>query len=99
MRIGSLKVTVTKKVLMAQVFAASENEVQHVKTVVEIESNLITDYKNKLKIGDILIPDPFNIPHGWMEKNEGMIFWSMLSYPGTFSFLVFYPSELGSKKT
>ena len=47
MRIGSLKVTVTKKVLMAQVFAASENEVQHVKTVVEIESNLITDYKNK----------------------------------------------------
>ena len=53
---------------MAQVFAASENEVQHVKTVVEIESNLITDYKNKLKIGDILIPDPFKIPHGWMEK-------------------------------
>ena len=66
--------------------------------MVEIESNLITDYKNKLKIGDILIPDPFKIPHGWMEKNEGMIFWSMLSYPDTFSFLVFYPSELGSKK-
>ena len=37
------------------------------------------------------------IPHGWMEKGEVMTFWSMLSYLDIFNFLMFYPSELGSK--
>ena len=32
-----------------------------------------------------------------MEEDEGMTFWPMLSYPDIFNFLVFYPSELGSK--
>ena len=42
--IRGLKVTRTKRKLVAWVFAASENGVQPVKTVVEIESDLITDY-------------------------------------------------------
>ena len=42
--IRGLKVTRTKRELVAWVFAASENGVQPVKTVVEIESDLITDY-------------------------------------------------------
>ena len=70
--IRGLKVTVTKKELIDRVFAATENGVQPVKAVVEIESDLITDYKNKLKIDDFPIPDPFKIPHGWMEENEGV---------------------------
>ena len=65
--------------------------------MVEIESDLITDYKNKLKIDHFTIPDPFTIPHGWMEEDKGMAFWPMLSYPDIFNFLMFYPSELGSK--
>ena len=32
-----------------------------------------------------------------MEEDEGMEFWPMLSYPVIFNFLIFYPSELGSK--
>ena len=32
-----------------------------------------------------------------MEEDEGMAFWPMLSYPDIFNFLMFYPSELGSK--
>ena len=51
-----------------------ENGVQPVKTVIEIESNLITDYKNKLKIDDFPILDQFKIPHWWMEEDEGMVF-------------------------
>ena len=58
--------------MIHRVFAATENGVQPVKTVVEIEPDLITDYKNKLKIDDFPIPDPFKTPHGWMEENEGV---------------------------
>ena len=54
-------------------------EFKPVETAVEIGSDLITDYKNKLKIDDFPIPDPFQIPHGWMEEDEGMTLWSMLS--------------------
>ena len=91
LKIGGLKVTGTKKELVAQVFATSEDGVQPVKTAVVIESDLITKYKNKLKIDDFSIPNPFNIPHGWMEEDEGMVFWSMLSYPDIFYFLMSIP--------
>ena len=97
LKICRLKVTETKKELVPWVFVASENGVQPVKTAVVIESDLITDYKNELKIDDFPIPDPFKIPHGWTEEDEGMAFWPMLSYPYIFNFLMFSPSELGSK--
>ena len=60
--------------MVARVFASNENEVQPVKTVVETESNLITECKNKLKIDEFPIPGPFKIPLGWMEEDEGMTF-------------------------
>ena len=69
-----------------------------VKTAVKIEPDLITDYKNKLKIDDFLIPDQFKIPQGWMEEDEEMTFWPMLSYPDVLNFLMLYPSDLGSKE-
>ena len=62
--------------------------------MVIIESDLISDYKNKLKIDNFPIQDSFKIPHGWMEEDEGMASWPMLSYPDTFNFLMFCPSEL-----
>ena len=71
--------TGTKKEMVARVFAASENGVQPEKTAVEIDSDLITEYKNKLKIDDFPIFDPFKIPLGWMEEDEGMTFWPILS--------------------
>ena len=97
LKIRGLKVTRTKEELVGPVFAASENWVQPVKTVTEIDSDLITDYKNKLKIDNFPIPDPFKIPHGWMKEDKGMAFWPMLSYSDIFNFLMFYPSELGIK--
>ena len=83
--------------MIARVFAASENEVQPVKTALEIESDLTTDYKNKLKINDFPILDRFKIPHGWMRQDKGMAFWPMLSFSDMFNFFMFYSSELGRK--
>ena len=96
LKLHGLKVT-DKTELVTRVFAAIENGVQSVKTALEIETDLITDYKNKLKIDDFPIPDPFKIPHGWMKEDEGMALWPMLSYPDIFNLLMFYTSELGSK--
>ena len=62
LKIRDLNVTGTKKELIVRVFAASENGFQPVKTAVEIGPYLISEYKNKLKIDDFPITDPFKIP-------------------------------------
>ena len=98
LKILILQVKVTKTELVVQVFAAIENGVQPVKAAVEIESDWIIDYKNKLKIDYFPILDPFKIPHRWMEEDKGMAFRPMLSYADIFNFLMFSPSELGSKE-
>ena len=46
LKIRGLKITGTKKELVPGAFAGSENGVQPLKTAVEIESYLITDYKD-----------------------------------------------------
>lgn len=97
LRARGLKLSGRKNELVARVFAAMENGVQPVKTAVEVEIDLKTEYKEKLKIDKRQLPDPFKIPHGWMDEKEGMSFWPMLLYPNIFSYLMFYPSELGSK--
>ena len=74
LKIRGLKVTRIKKELIVRVFATSENGVQPVKAAVELESDLITDYKNKFKVHYFPIPEPFKKSHGWMEEDEGMTF-------------------------
>ena len=56
--------------MLDRVFATSELVVQ---LAIEIEFDLITEYKNKLKIDDFSIRDPFKIAHGLMEEDEGMV--------------------------
>ena len=51
---------------MDLVFAASENGVQPVKIVAEIESELITKPKIKIEIDDFPISDPFE-DTPWVE--------------------------------
>ena len=64
LRIRGLKVNGRKNELVARVFAASENGVKPIKTAVEVEADLKTEYLAKLKIDDRNIPGPFRIPHG-----------------------------------
>ena len=68
-----------------------------VKTAAEIESDLITNHKNKLKIDDFPLPGPFKVTHGWMEEDEGIAFRLMLSYPDIFILLIFHLSKSGRK--
>ena len=95
LRIRGLKVSGRKNELVARVFAASENGVKPIKTPVEVEADLKTEYLAKLKIADGNIPDPFKIPHGWMNEDEGMMFWPILLYPNNFNYLMLFPSEFG----
>ena len=97
-KIRGLKVTVTKTEQVAKYLLPVKMEFNLQKPwQKQIESDLITDYKSKLKINDFPIPDSFRRPHGWVEEDEGITFWPMLSYPDTFIFLMFYPRELDSK--
>ena len=66
------------------------------KSAVEVEEDSKKEYEKKLGVDDRLIPDPFKIPHGWLEEDEGMAFWTMLLYPDIFNYLMFYPTQLGS---
>ena len=52
-----------------------------IKTAVEVEADLKIEYLTKLKVDDRNIPDPFKIPYGWMNEDEGMKFWAILLYP------------------
>ena len=45
-----------------------------VKTAVELEAVLKTEYSKKLVVDDRKISDPFKI-HGWQTEEEGMVFW------------------------
>ena len=64
LRIRGLKVNRRQNELVAKVFAASENGVKQIKTAVEVEANLKTEYLAKLKIDDSNIPDLLKILHG-----------------------------------
>ena len=68
LRIRGLKVNGKKNELVARVFASSENGVKSIKTAVKVEADLKTEYLSKLKIDARNIPDPFKLPHGWVNE-------------------------------
>ena len=96
LKVRGPKISGNKNELVARVFSAMENNVMPVKTAVEVEEDLEKESEKKLRVDDSLIPDAFKIPHGWLEEDEGMAFFSMLLYPDIFNYLTFYPVELAS---
>ena len=64
-----------------------------VKTTAELDEDLKKEYEKKLRVDDRLFADPFKIPHGWSEEDEGMAFWPMLLYPDIFNYLMVYLSH------
>ena len=97
LRLQALRVTGRKQELVARVFSAVENEVQPVKSATEIEDEIGFEYSYKLKLDDAVIPDPYAITDGWIGEKDGMKFWPMVLYPDIFNYLMFFPSDLGSK--
>ena len=81
-----MKKFVRKNELVAEVFVASETGIKPIKSVVEIEADLKTLISQTEKWrSEYTWPDPFKIPHGWMNEDEGMKFWSMLLDPDIFN--------------
>ena len=96
LRLRGLKVSGRKVELVARVFAASENNVQPVKTAEEVEAEIADEYKAKLSLKDFVLPDPFHIKDGWIEEEKGVTSWPMVLYPDIYNYLNFNPSELSS---
>ena len=96
LRLRGLKVSGRKVELVARVFAASENNVQPLKTAEEVEAEIADEYKAKLSLKDFVLPDPFHIKDGWIEKEKGVTSWPMVLYPDIYNYLNFNPSELSS---
>ena len=96
LKIRGLKTSGNKKELVARVFSAMENNVIPMKIAVEVQEDLKKEYGKKLRVDGRLFPDPFKIPHGWLEEDERMAFWPMLLYRDIFNYLIFYPTQLGS---
>ena len=97
LRLRALKVSGRKEELVARVFSTVENIVQPVKSATEIEEEIRAEYQHKLKLDEIVIPDLYVLADGWLNENDGMKLWPMLLYPDIFNYLMFFPSELGSK--
>ena len=57
LRVRSFKLIGRKSRIVARVFAANENSVKPIKTGVEVEADLKSDYLAKVKIDDRNIPD------------------------------------------
>ena len=70
LKVHGLKVSGKKEELIARAFVAVENNVQPIKTAVDVEEDLALYYRNKLNADGKTIPDPMKIMHGWMD--EGM---------------------------
>ena len=91
-----LKITGRKVEFVARVFCAHENNVELVKTAVEIEGDLHDAYERKLNIDGVQLPGPVAMDIGWLEEEDWKCFWPMVLCPDIFNYLTFYPSELGS---
>jgi len=94
LRLRGLKTNGKKEELVARVFVAIENEVPTVKTAEEVEREIATEYEAKLKAGCKTLPDPFGITSGWVNEEDGTVFWPVTLYPDIYNFLANHPNEL-----
>ena len=97
LRLRGLKVSGTKKELVARAFVAFENNVPISMTAEQVQEEIKKSYHEKLLVDGLKIPDPFGITEGWLDEETGVKYWPMTFYPEIFNFLAFHPSELASK--
>lgn len=64
-----------KQELVALAFAANTLNMPIILTAVEIEKSKLECYKNLLKVGGVILPDPFLIFDKWEDETQGMSHW------------------------
>jgi hypothetical protein len=97
LRLRGLKISGKKEILAARVYCAMENNVMPIKTAEEVEHDINTDYKKKLFINGVELPDPFKLSNGWLSEDEGLTCWPILLYPDIHNYLLFNSAEIASK--
>nr|XP_047127259.1 uncharacterized protein LOC124808307 [Hydra vulgaris] len=97
LRLRGLKISGKKEILAARVYCAMENNVTPIKTAEEVEHDILTEYKKKLFINGVELPDPFKLSNGWLSEDEGLTCWPTLLYPDIYNYLLFNPAEIASK--
>lgn len=97
LRLRGLKINGRKKELVARVWCAIEQGIKVVLTAEQVETELKNEYSAKLIIDGNTVMDPLDIDEGWMDEDEGLVFWPMILYPDIYNYLCFHPTELPSK--
>nr|XP_047138959.1 uncharacterized protein LOC124814902 [Hydra vulgaris] len=97
LRLRGLKISGKKEILAARVYCAMENNVTPIKTAEEVEHDILTEYKKKLFINGVELPDPFKLSNGWLSEDEGLTCWPTLLYSDIYNYLLFNPAEIASK--
>ncbi|XP_065654624.1 uncharacterized protein LOC136081251 [Hydra vulgaris] len=97
LRLRGLKISGKKETLAARVYCAMENNVMPIKTAEEVEHDINTEYKKKLFINGVELPDPFKLSNGWLSEDEGLTCWPILLYPDIHNYLLFNSAEIASK--
>ena len=41
---------------------------------------ILNEYKQKLKIGETIIPDPMDLKSGWLNEKDGIFKWPMMYF-------------------
>lgn len=82
-----------KQELVALAFAANTLNMPIIPTAVEIEKSKLECYKNLLKVGDVILPDPFLIFDKWEDETQGMSHWPPVFITDVTTFLMKYESE------
>ena len=95
LRLRGLKFSGAKRELVARVFVAFENAVPISITAEQVQREINKSYHEKLLVDGLEIPDPFDITEGWLDEEIGIQYWPRTFYPEVFTFLSFYPSEVG----
>lgn len=88
LRLRGLRVSGSKPVLVARAFCAIENKIPIMKTAEEVEGEIEQEYSEKLKVEGITLPDPFTLKTGWMNEEEGIVFWPLVTTFYVINFLM-----------
>ena len=79
LRLRGLRVSGNKPILVARAFCAIENEIPIMKTAEEVEGEIQQEYSQKLKVEGMTLPDPFKLKIGWLNEEEGIVFWPLVT--------------------
>ena len=87
-RLRGLKVARKKAVLVTRAFSVFGKNVAVIKNAEEVEAELKQENDDKLKLDKMNISDPFKLYNRWLDDEEGIGYWPILSICYIIQFLM-----------